>query len=57
MYICAEVVDDVCSSWIPFTGYLGINEGDALLIGASLFGVTIVAWGVKMVASLILNKW
>lgn len=52
---CVELTGDVCTQWAE--SYLPlISMTDALQIGGAFLGVTAMAWGVQMLARLILNR-
>ncbi|OYQ71464.1 hypothetical protein B9T13_01990 [Wohlfahrtiimonas chitiniclastica] len=56
-YVCTEVVNEICRSWIQNTNILnGLPSGMGSEIGWQLFLITLVAWGFKTLARFIINK-
>lgn len=54
MYFCVEVVDNVCSSWAQAGDILTLE--DALTIGAAFLSLSGLAWGLGLIAKLIINR-
>ena len=54
MFFCVEVVDDVCSSWLQAGDILTLE--DALTVGAAFLSLSGLAWGLGLVAKLIINR-
>lgn len=52
MFVCAEVSDGVCLSWVQ----LGLTFEEGLAIGGAFLGVSAIAWGAGFVARVILNR-
>lgn len=55
-YVCATVVDDVCTSWVQRTDLLALPENAGLQIGGMLLLLSATAWGVQQIARLLLNR-
>lgn len=56
-YLCVEVVEGICRSWIENTNILnGLPEGMGSEIGWQLFLLTLMAWSFKTIGRFILNK-
>jgi len=58
MYICAELDDGgQCAVWSEYFGLLPpLSTGEAVEIAAYAFMVWAVAWGVRQVVALIINR-
>lgn len=56
MFVCSEVVANVCQSWVPLASVFGFESGDGLKLGGLLLLLTATAWGLKVVAKMILNR-
>lgn len=54
MFFCVEVVDSVCTSWAQAGDILTLE--DALIIGASFLSLSGLAWGLGLVAKLVINR-
>lgn len=54
MFFCVEVVDNVCSSWAQAGDILTLD--DALAIGAGFLALSGLAWGLGLVARVIINR-
>lgn len=54
MFFCAEVVNDVCTSWVKFSDILSVE--DALMVGGLFLSLTVSAWGLGFIASQILTN-
>lgn len=55
-FLCVEVVENVCRSWVENTNILYLPEGAGMELGWQLFLITLVAWGFKTLARFIINK-
>lgn len=58
MYICADVDEfGVCQVWSEYFGLLPpLSTADALLIASSAFGVWALAWAVRQLVGLFINR-
>jgi len=56
MYLCTELLDGVCQSWVEYQPFLALPEGAGLKIGGSLLLVSIIAWGMSHTSRFILNR-
>lgn len=58
MYICAELDQSGgCSVWAEYFGLLPpLSVTDSVLIAASAWGLWALAWGVRQVVVLIINR-
>lgn len=58
MYICAELSEQgTCTVWAEYFGLLPpLSVGDALELSALAFGLWALAWGVRQIAGLIINR-
>lgn len=54
MYFCAELLDDECLSWVRFSDFFTFQ--DAALIGGAFLILSATAWGISMVAHVILTN-
>ena len=54
MFFCVEVVDNVCSSWLASWRHL--DTQDALIIGGAFMSLSGLAWGLGLVAKIIINR-
>lgn len=54
MFFCVEVVDNVCTSWAQAGDILTLE--DALTIGAAFLSLSGLAWGLGLIAKLIINR-
>ncbi|HUH57371.1 MAG TPA: hypothetical protein VL020_03725 [Pseudomonadales bacterium] len=54
MFFCVEVVDNVCSSWAQAGDILTLE--DALTVGAAFLSLSGLAWGLGLIAKLIINR-
>lgn len=54
MFFCVEVVDSACNSWVQVGDILTLE--DALTIGASFLSLSGLAWGLGLVAKVIINR-
>lgn len=54
MFFCVEVVDNVCSSWLQSGDILTLE--DALIIGGAFMSLSGLAWGLGLVAKIIINR-
>lgn len=54
MFFCVEVVDNVCSSWAQAGDILTLE--DALTIGVGFLSLSGLAWGLGLVAKIIINR-
>lgn len=54
MFFCVEVVDNVCSSWLQAGDILTLK--DALTIGGAFMSLSGLAWGLGLVAKIIINR-
>lgn len=54
MFFCVEVVDNVCSSWAQAGDILTLE--DAVTIGAAFLSLSGLAWGLGLIAKLIINR-
>lgn len=56
-YVCTEVVNNICSSWVENTNILNsLPAGMGSEIGWQLFLMTLSAWIFKEIAKFILNR-
>lgn len=54
-YSCVELTDNVCTAWAE--SYLpSLTMADAMQIGGAFLSLTALAWGLQIVARLILNR-
>lgn len=54
-YSCVELTDNVCTAWAE--SYLPLlTMTDAMQIGGAFLSLTALAWGLQIVARLILNR-
>lgn len=57
MFICSELSDtNTCLEWVDVSTLLSIESGVGFQFGMMLLGVAIVAWCMREVAMLILNR-
>ena len=56
MYLCTQLIDDVCVSWVEYQPFLALPEGAGLKIGGALLVVSITAWCFQHIARFILNR-
>lgn len=56
MYLCTELLDGVCLSWVEYQPFLALPEGAGLKIGGALLLASIAAWGIQFTSRLILNR-
>lgn len=56
MYLCTELLDGVCQSWVEYQPFLALPEGAGLKIGGALLLVSVSAWGAGLLARFILNR-
>lgn len=54
MFFCVEVIDNVCSSWAQAGDILTLE--DALAIGVAFLSLSGLAWGLGLVAKIIINR-
>lgn len=54
MYFCAEVVEGACSNWVQFSDFLSLK--DAIQIGSAFLALSGTAWGLGLVAKIIINR-
>lgn len=54
MFFCSEVLEGVCTNWIQLSEVITLE--DALTIGAKFLAVTASAWGLSLVARIIINR-
>ena len=54
MFFCVEVVDSLCTNWVQASDILTLE--DALLIGAGFLSLSGLAWGLGLIAKLIINR-
>lgn len=50
IYLCNEVVDNVCQNYVSFSEYLTIADAQAIL--TSMIGIWALAWGIRMILKL-----
>lgn len=55
-FVCTEVIDNVCSSWIEQQSLLLIDLDDGLYLGGMFFLLSISAWGFKFIFNVISNR-
>lgn len=58
MYLCSEIdeVSSQCMNWVDASSVFSVESGVGLELGLMLFGVAAVAWCLRAVAMLILNR-
>lgn len=56
MYLCAELENGVCLAWVEYESLFVLPEGAGMKIGGALLLVSATAWGLRQVASFILNR-
>lgn len=56
MYLCAELENGVCLTWVEYGSLFTLPPGAGVEIGAALFGVSLLAWGINFLARVILNR-
>lgn len=56
MFVCSQVVDNVCVSWVEFSILPPITITEALQLGSLFVGVSAVAYCGKVLAKHI-NPW
>lgn len=56
MFICAQLQDNVCVAWVEYNSIFTLPEGAGLEIGGALLLASATAWGVRQLASLLLNR-
>lgn len=54
MFYCAEVVENVCTNWVQFSDFLSVK--DAVQIGGAFLALSGTAWGLGLVAKIIINR-
>lgn len=55
-WVCLQVEAGSCVQWAESTSILYLPDGAGVKIGLALLGVSALAWGVRMVARVILNR-
>lgn len=55
-YVCAELVNDLCTEWVQHTEFFVLPEGAGLKIGGLLLLLSASAWGIQSIARLLLNR-
>lgn len=53
MFVCAAVENNACTQWVEF----GITIEQAFALGGAFLGVTILAWSVRFIYSVVLNRF
>jgi len=56
MYLCAQLVEGVCTQWVEYETLWLLPEGAGLKIGGMLLAANVVAWCFAFVANFLLNK-
>lgn len=57
MFFCSILdVNNQCLEWVEFSSPFLLPEGAGLKIGGAFLLATAAAWGVQMVARLIINR-
>lgn len=58
MFICAQLSESgTCEVWSEYFGLLPpLSNSDALLIASSAFGVWALAWAVRQLVGLFINR-
>lgn len=54
MWFCAEVVEGVCTNWVQLSEYITVV--DAVKIGGAFLALSGTAWGLGIVARVIVNR-
>lgn len=53
MYFCSVIENNVCIQWAEF----GITVEQAFALGGAFLSVTILAWSVRFIYSVVLNRF
>lgn len=55
MFVCKLLKDGICVEWVQ-VNYLFLEKGQGIKIGFVFLMLTVLAWSISRVVSLILNR-
>lgn len=55
-YVCSELINNSCATWVINNSIFDISIEDGLTIGGSLLFICCTAWGLRETARFILNR-